>query len=211
MEPSPITPSHRLYQSFEGYSYDLQIELTDQEFNVLEVLRSHRLKRALRVEDETPIEIFKEGVYGKFGGIAWHKKKTIGLSRRRLIDLSSARLCYLHELAHILLFRYHNYFHDITFFAVNAILLLRAYDYDPLVLLKLDVYDLQDVELDGVPLNEHPDYQDRIDDQTISAFEEFPELIRIVDYLEDLARSPLTMEEIVDEIWLTETVLCEFA
>jgi hypothetical protein len=210
MEQLALSNSIR-YQSFEGYSYDLNIELTDQELTVLEVLRSHRLKKALRVEDETPIEIFKTGAYGKAGGVAWPSKKMMGLSQCRLIDLSLARLYYLHELAHILVYPYENYLHDITFFAVNAILLLRAYDHDPLSLLKLSVYDLQDIELDGVLLNEHPDYQDRIDDQTLSAFNELPGLLRIVDYLEELARSQLTMEEIVDEIWLTENVLYEFS
>lgn len=190
-------------ETFDGDFYLCEFRLSDAEINTLEVLRSKRLKNALRVEDFGTIEIF-DPENKNLWGLTYHKHQRIVLSRCILSwPLAQARLVYLHELTHALLLsqghRPSNGGHDYNFLTLFGVLLIRAAGGDINAILRLRLYDIGDEEMDGVRLAEHPIYKNLMWED-ICPYAEFPDLCPVGDYSITLSRTDWDLDTVTAHI-----------
>lgn len=129
------------YKSHEGYKYVWDDGVVaDCEITTLDALRTNRLMSAIGVEDHSVIEIYT--VEDGFCGEYLHRTKSIRLSAKGLDGLNNARWTYLHELSHMLLVKGED--HNLAFFALFGILLIRGNGMDTSQIFRLRYYDLQD-------------------------------------------------------------------
>lgn len=187
------------YSTFDGDTYHHEFRLSDAELNKLEVLRSKRLREALRVEDYRTIEIFDDKINL---GLTYHRHTTIKLNRCILsLPLEKARRVYLHELTHALLISQgHNGGHDYNFLTLFGVLLLRANGGNILnALLSLRLYDMCEEFVDGIRLAEHPIYKNMLLDE-ICPYAEFPNLCPIGDYSITLAKTDWDLDRVTAHV-----------
>lgn len=118
--------------------------------------------------------------------------------------LESARLVYLHELAHALLIRQGHPprfgGHDYHFLTLLGALLIRAKNGDFEALWDLRLYDVSACIVDGVRIAEHPIYCDWLFNEWLCPYEVFTSFDAFAHYSFELAQSKDTAEEITAAI-----------
>lgn len=199
----------RLYKTFEKRIYQVDVELTDSEKMTLELLRTHRLFNELKYKDYSLIEIFNDERAQYLNGEANFNTNTIHLNHSLLKDFKSARKTYLHELTHIALFKYDWHGHDIVFFTVFGILLMRGNNMNEKTLNLLRYYDMQDATINqSVSIADDWYYQYSLGNE----IEELEKrvLYFVYEYIKNLAKSAMTIDEIIEYILFKDNTLNKY-
>jgi len=199
----------RLYKTFNGKLYQVDVELTDFEIATIQFLRTNDWMKALKHKDDSIIEIFRDDKDCNLLGQAKRYTNIIRLNHCLFNDLKSARNIYLHELSHIVLNKYNIEGHNIIFFVICGILLLRGNNMQETSLNSLVYYDMQNAILyDNKIIINDENYSIRLFERI--GKKERNHLSDVYLLINKLAKSSMTLNQIVDYLLFEVNTLTKY-